>query len=188
MKEVLLFLAEGFEECEALIVVDLFRRADIDIRTVSVTGDKEVVSAHNVRITADESIEDIWEDVWQGIVEPEMIILPGGMPGTEYLDRSRYLKRIIERQASRNGKIAAICAAPSILGRRGLLAGRRATCYPGFENFLSDAEYTADPVTVDGNYITANGLGAAVDFALTLIGELRDKEVADGVAQAILHR
>ena len=157
-----LFLAEGFEEIEALTPVDILRRAGKEIATVGI-GSKAVMGAHGIPVVADMS-EDKFADN-----SPEMIILPGGMPGTLNLDASPTVEKAIKNALSSGAYIAAICAAPTILGKRGLLAGKEATCYPGMEDGLVGAILSQKRVVRDGRIITAAGMGAALDFALELV-------------------
>ncbi len=163
---VYLFLAEGFEECEALIPLDILRRANIEIKTIGVTG-KTVKGSHNIPVVCDEIIENIAfsSDI-------SAIILPGGMPGTLNLKANEKLEGIILR-ANNNGLIiAAICAAPLILGNLGLLKGKSAICYPGFEDELIGAHISEKNVATDGNIITAKGVGAAFDFGFEILNKL----------------
>ncbi len=158
---VCLFLANGFEEIEAVVPLDILRRAGADVKTVSVGTDRIVRGAHGIEITADMLLSEIQDDI-------KMIILPGGMPGTDNLEKSNELLSIIKK-CHNNGKyIAAICAAPKILGGLGLLNGKKATCYPGFERFLTGAEFTSNEVEVCGGIITSKGPAAAYEFGFTL--------------------
>ncbi len=177
---VYVFLANGFEEIEALATVDLLRRAEICVTTVGI-GNKVIAGAHDIKVVAD--ITD-GEFVYDEHVE--MIVLPGGMPGTLELEKSICVNSTID-MSDKDGKfIAAICAAPSILGHKGLLRGKKACCYPGFEQQLIQANVTLDRVCVDENYITSRGAGTVYDFAHKLIELLKDKETADGVITSIL--
>ncbi len=176
---VYLFLAEGFEEIEALTVVDLLRRAEIGITTLSVTGSKKVTGSHQITVEADELYEDI------SYTEAEMLVLPGGMPGTKYLGEHEGLVQLLKETHEQNKDIAAICAAPSILGINGILKGKRATCFPGFEEKLTEAIHTGNKAEVDGNIITGKGMGTAIDFSLRIIEKLKDKALADKIAAAI---
>lgn len=181
MSRVYMFFANGFEEVEALTVVDLLRRAGIDIFMVSVTGEPEVTGSHKIRIRTDLLLSEIREDA-------DMIVLPGGMPGTNHLKKCAALADMI-RDYDRKGKyLAAICAAPTVYGEMGLLKNRRATCYPGMETGLLEAEHTLDSVAVSGNYITSRGLGTAIDFALKLIEILDSKEKADDIAESVVYK
>ena len=177
---VYMFLANGFEEVEALCPLDLLRRAGVEVTTVGVGGES-VCGAHGIVVGTDMP-EIMYRDS-----SPEMIILPGGMPGAENLDNSRIVDAAI-RSASRNGAyLAAICAAPMIIGKRGLLSGKRAVCFPGFEGELTGAVVDPDAFVVrDGNVITAKGMGAALNFGLTLVSVLRDEPTARALRQAIM--
>ena len=177
---VYVFLANGFEEVEALAPVDLMRRVDIPVTTVGVGG-KVIEGSHGIKIVADITDAEFVYD--EGV---EMVVLPGGMPGTLELEKSICVNNAVDA-AERDGKyIAAICAAPSILGHKGLLRGKKACCYPGFEEQLIQANATTDRVTIDGNIITARAAGTAYEFAHKIIEVLRDKEIADGVLASIL--
>lgn len=168
------FLADGFEEVEALAPVDVMRRAKLDVKTVGVTG-SEVTGAHDITVKADIALSDVQADDIEGV------ILPGGMPGTLNLEKSQGVIDAV-KYAYENGKIiAAICAAPSIIGNLGYLEGRKATCFPGFEGKLSGAEYTAAHTETDGNVITAKGAGCAVEFGHAIVSKALSKEAADKV-------
>ena len=180
---VYLFLADGFEEVEALAPLDLLRRAGIDVVTVGI-GKKTICGAHRINVEADVIDSDlkINED------NLGMIILPGGMPGTLNLDASEVVHRAINKAIEIDAYVAAICAAPSILGGKGLLCNKEATCYPGFEEKLMGAEISDDRVVIDGKIITAAGMGVAIEFGLTLVSllcgndkalELRGAVIAD---------
>lgn len=171
-----MFLADGFEEVEALCPLDILRRAGLEVTTVGVGGKDIIVGAHAIEVHAD--IPDImFRDS-----APDMIILPGGMPGASNLDGSKTVDSAL-RAASRKGSfIAAICAAPFILGKRGLLNGKKAVCFPGFEDMLTGADTDSSLTVVrDGNIITAKGMGAAFDFGLELVRCLKN----DGTAEQI---
>ncbi len=170
-----LLLAEGFEECEALVVLDVLRRGGLEVRTVGITG-KTVRGAHKITVEADVLPKDCTD-------APELLILPGGMPGTTNLDRSPETERLLSLTLSSGGRIGAICAAPSILGKRGLLRGCEAVCYPGFEKYLLGAVVATKSVVTSGVYTTAIGMGAAFAFALELLSLLRGAELADEVAR-----
>lgn len=175
---VYIFLANGFEEIEALTVVDLLRRAKIDVQTVGI-GSKKIVSTHQVTVLAD--IED--KDV---IIENiDAIILPGGMPGVLNLEKSSVVKSYINYCNNNNKYIAAICAAPSILGHNNILKNKNATCFPGFENELFGANIVDDYVCVDGNIITAKGAGVAIDFSLKIIELILNKEISSKIRASI---
>lgn len=170
------FLADGFEETEALAALDVMRRAKLDVATVGVTGEF-VTSSHKVTVKADITPEQISLDNIEGV------ILPGGMPGTLNLEKSDCVIDCV-KYCYKNGKIvAAICAAPSILGHLGMLSGRKATCFPGFETELNCAEYTAAHTEIDGKIITAKGAGCAVEFGHAIVSAALSKEDADRVIE-----
>lgn len=176
---VYLFLAEGFEEIEALCPCDLLRRADVDVQTVSITNDRMVAGSHGIRVEADRTAADTFEDF-------DMLVLPGGMPGTKHLDASPLVDSMLHRAAAEQKYIAAICAAPMVLGRRGLLAGREAVCFPGFEQELTGARLSAKKVCRDGNIITAAGMGVSHAFGLALVELLKGKETAEAIGRSVL--
>ena len=171
------FLANGFEEIEALATVDILRRANVDVVTVGV-GSKMPVGAHGIAVCADITEDELKLDNIDGVV------LPGGMPGTTNLEASAVVKSAIAYAAERGMLLAAICAAPSLLGHGGYLSGKNATCYPGFETELHGA-ILGKGVVVDGNVITASGAGVAVDFALALVRYLVSAEVAHAIRGGI---
>lgn len=171
---VYVFLADGFEEIEALSVVDILRRAEIPTKTVGLQ-DVTVRGAHGITVMAD---TDITAPIKRDITAA---VLPGGMPGTLNLSKSEKLKDILMYSADNDIILAAICAAPSVLGSLGLLRGKCATCYPGFQNYLISADYKEIPVCVDGNILTAYGPAAAVDFALELVRLIRGDITADKI-------
>ncbi len=175
---VYLFLANGFEEIEALTPLDVLRRAGVKVTTVGVGGDS-ILGAHGIRVQAD------IPDTMYRDAAPDMIILPGGMPGSANLDQSRVVDATL-RSASRNGAyLCAICAAPMVLGKRGYLQGKRAVCYPGFEQHLEGATVTDARVECDGRIITAKGMGAALEFGLCLVEALCGKETAEQIAASV---
>lgn len=179
MKTICIFLADGFEEVEALTVVDVLRRAGISVETVSIMKSKTVIGAHNVPVVADKLFEDIKQD------NVEMIVLPGGMPGATNLDSHAGLSKLINVFAESAKPLSAICAAPLVLGKRGILNSKKATCYPGFESFLQGAVCTGTLVQKDGNIITGKGPGAAMDFACAIaeqyVGLDKVKEIRKGM-------
>lgn len=182
MSKVGIFLADGFEEIEGLTVVDLLRRAGIQIDTISIMKRKEITGAHNIIVMADQLFEDMTSE------EYCMLILPGGMPGTKYLGAHEGLVRLLKHYADENKFISAICAAPSVLGDNGILKGKRAICYPGFEERLEGAVITEQSVVEDGNIITSQGMGTAMDFGLAIIERLLDKETALKIKTSICYR
>lgn len=169
-----LFLAEGFEETEALAALDVMRRAKLDVKTVGVTGEF-VTSSHGVCVKADITPDRVSFDNIEGV------ILPGGMPGTLNLEKSKTVTDSVQYCYDNDKIIAAICAAPSILGHMGLLKGKRATCFPGFENELDCAEYTASHTQTDGRIVTAKGAGCAVEFGHAIAALALSKADADRV-------
>ena len=173
MKTAFVFLASGFEEIEAMSIIDVLRRGEVNTVTVSITGDKKVKGAHNVEVIADEIFTNV--DFSNG----DMLVLPGGMPGTNHLNAHDGLKSVISEYNNQGKYIAAICAAPLVFGEMGLLKGKKATCYPSFEDRLIGAEVTENErVVVDGNVVTSRGPGTAIEFALQLVEILVSKEVA----------
>lgn len=176
-----IFLADGFEEVEALAPLDLLRRAKLDATLVGVTG-KTVTGAHNIKVECD----DIIENVADSNDKIDMIVLPGGLPGADNLRESDLVQEFITRGEKDGAYITAICAAPRILGERGLLKGKKATCYPGFEKYLEGATVTGERVVRDGQIITGAGMGAAVDFGLTLVEALTSKEISDNIRRGII--
>lgn len=176
------FLADGFEEIEALAPVDFLRRAGINTITVGVTGDV-VRGAHNIEVKADISLSEVvLTDQLDGI------ILPGGMPGAENLDNSSDVQKAIDFCAQKGKIISAICAAPFILGKKGLLSGKRATCFPGFEEFLEGATVTGEGVVRDGNITTAKGAGVAWEFGEKIAASIVGEEKSKGILGAIQWR
>ena len=163
MKTIFVFLADGFEEIEAITPVDVLKRAGLNVQTVSVMEEQTVAGAHGILVLADKMFADI------RLEDAEMLLLPGGLPGATNLDAHQGLSDMIMSFASEGKPLAAICAAPLVFGNRGLLQGKKATCYPGFESYLAGAEYTAALVETDGNFITAKGPGAAMDFAFAIV-------------------
>lgn len=168
---VYVFLANGFEEAEAILPTDILRRGGVEVKTVGVTG-KEVTGSHNITVTADIDIADVY------LADLGAIVLPGGMPGTINLEKDERLQSIIDF-ADKNGKfICAICAAPSILGHKGLLCGKNAVCYPGMEDHLKGAVICDEPTVTDGKIITGKGPGAAADFGFAILKTLKGEETA----------
>ena len=178
---VYIFLAEGFEDVEALTVVDLTRRAGIEIKIISVSGNLDVTSSHGVTVRADCLFENI--DNWN---DGEMFVLPGGMPGALNLRQHNELCDLLKVTARQAKRIAAICAAPFVLGDLGLLEGKRATCYPGFESHLKGATYTATFVECDGNIITGKGPAAAMDFGFEIVRQLKGQECVYDLKKGML--
>jgi len=180
MKNAFVYFAEGFEEIEALTIVDVLRRAGIETLMVSVTEQTEVTGAHGIKITTDELIEDVDHGA------ADMLILPGGLPGADNLNLHGQLKEELQKFADSGRQLAAICAAPQVLGGLNLLSGREAVCYPGFEEKLKGATLKYDSAIKSGNIITGRGPGAALDFSLMIVEELMGREVADELARGML--
>ncbi len=181
MKVSYLLLAEGFEETEALATIDMLRRAGMTVKTVSITSKPEVRGAHDILVCADMTFDG------KLLSEAQWIILPGGLPGAKNLEEFAPLIDILKKRASAGENIAAICAAPAlVLGKNGLLKGKRATCYPGFEQFLDGADYTAHSVETDGNIITGNGPASTFKFAAKIIENTLGKDAADTVLNGMM--
>lgn len=179
MKKVILFFANGTEEVEALTAVDLLRRAGAEV-TLAGVGGRELTGSHAIRITADIASEDI------ASFDFDMAVIPGGLPGTTHLDESDIVDKTLAEVHKNGGFLAAICAAPLVLGKRGYLKGKSAICYPGFEAYLEGARISEKRVCRDGNIITGAGAGVATDFALALIEALYGAEKAEAIRGAIL--
>lgn len=177
---VYLFLADGFEEIEALYTLDLLRRANIDVLTVGVTG-KVANGSHKIPVVCDIDCASLPYNS-----DFDMIILPGGMPGSTNLDKAECVEKYIKLALENDKLICAICAAPFILGKRGILKDKRATCFPGFENQLEGATVVDAGVVRDGNIITGRAMGSAHEFALTVLEALQGKEAADKMRKTII--
>lgn len=180
MKKVALFLADGFEEIEALGTVDILRRAEIAVDTISITNKKEVKGAHGIPVLADKTFDEA------DFSKFDMIVLPGGMPGAQNLNEHSQLKKHVAEFAQKDKFVAAICAAPMVLGDLKLLDGKNATCYPGFESKLGGAKVTGESVAKTDNIITGKGPGLVFDFALQLVESLMGKSVRDEVQKGLL--
>lgn len=177
--KVYVFLANGFEEIEAIAPVDVFRRAQLEVVTVSIYEQKTVTGAHQIPVVADEIFSNL---KFEGEF---LLFLPGGLPGTTNLEAHEGLKSLIKKQSLQNGKLAAICAAPSIFGKMKLLKGKEAICYPGFENALDEAVISNEKTVKSGEIFTAKAAGVAVQFALEIVADLKGKEVADSIKASI---
>ena len=173
------FLADGFEETEALAPVDILRRAGIEVKTVGVGGGV-IRGSHNIYVTADVDIADLGE-----LSDAEGIILPGGMPGVKNLFADDRVKDAVSYCVSNDLYICAICAAPMILGRMGVVDGKRATCFPGFEDDLKGAEKTGEKVVTDGKVITAKGAGCALDFGFAIVTAVMGADKAEKIASSM---
>ena len=182
MKKLGIFMAEGCEMIEGLAVVDVVRRTgEMEIITIAIGDTKEVTSSHKVTFLADALIADVNFDELDGIV------LPGGMPGTLNLGANETVNAVIKKFAEEGKLVAAICAAPSVLGAAGILEGRHATCHPGFEEKLIGATCLEDAVVIDGHIITSRGMGTAVDFGLAIVWRMLDDEAVEKVKKAIVY-
>ena len=181
MSKIGIFMADGCEEIEGLTVVDIVRRAGIDITTISISDKKEVAGAHGITFLADAKKGEVDFSTLDGIV------LPGGMPGTTNLGADETVDKVIREFAAGGKLVAAICAAPSVLGQAGLLNGKHATSYPGFEPKLTGAVTSENPVVQDGNVITSRGMGTAIAFALEIVSYFTDKKTADKLAESIIY-
>lgn len=175
-----LFFATGTEELEALGTADIIRRAGLDLQIVSITGKRIVTGAHGIRIETDALLEDVQ------FFDADLLVLPGGMPGATNFAACEDLNERIRDHAYLGRPIAAICAAPLVLGRLGLLDGKRATCYPGFESELTGATCTGTLVEVDGQFITGKGPGAVFEFGYAIVEMMKDKATADALRQGML--
>lgn len=184
MARALVFLANGLEECEGLLVVDILRRAGVEVDTAAITDDSEVVSSHHVKIGCDILGDDA------DPADYDAVVLPGGLPGTTNLANSELVRYFCIDMDNAGKLVCAICAAPGALAGFGLLEGRRASIYPGMDDKLAEggATYTGEPVTVDGNFITGEALGAAIPFALEIAAQLVGREKSDEIRAAIVYK
>lgn len=178
--EVFVFLANGFEEIEAITTIDVLRRGNLKVNTVSIYDEKVVTGAHGIPVTADMTFQD--SDFSNG----SMLILPGGMPGASNLNAHDGLKNLLSFYFESGKNVSAICAAPLVLGGLGILKGKKVTCYPGFESQLTGAVVTGNPVEKDGTIITGRGPGFAIEFALALVAELQGQAKSDEVAAGLM--
>ncbi len=182
MKRIAIFLGTGYEEIEALTVTDLCRRAGIEISMVSIGEEKKATGSHGITVEMDQLFEEVdFESL-------DMIVLPGGMPGTRNLEAHEGLMKQVDAFCKAGKYVAAICAAPSILGHRGIVNGRKACCYPGFEKELEGAEVCYESVCVSDNVITSRGMGCAIDFSLAIISALCGSEIAEEKAKSIIYK
>lgn len=173
------FLAEGFEEIEAVAPIDIFRRAAIEVLTVSVTGNKVVAGAHAIPVLADVLFEDV------AFAADDFLFLPGGLPGTTNLGNHEGLRELIHEKYAKGGNLAAICAAPSILGKMNILNGKEAICYPGFENALKGAHLSENKIVQAGNVFTAKAAGVAIEFALRIVESVKGADVSKSIREGI---
>lgn len=180
MAKVYMFLANGSEEIESLIPVDVFRRGGVEVKTVSITGSEYVEMAHGVTVKADMKFEDAsFEDA-------DLLMLPGGLPGATNLNEHEGVREAILKQYESGKLVSAICAAPMVFGSLGIVKDKRATCYPGFEKYLDGAQYTHELCTVDGNVITGEGPAATLPYAYTLLAMLTTEQTAHAVAEGMM--
>lgn len=181
MAKVYEFLANGFEEVEALAPVDILRRGGVEVKTVSITGSPLVESSHGVMVKADLQIEDL------GVIDDaDMLLIPGGMPGAQNLKDDARVGKALLHQVESGKHVGAICAGPMVLGALGILKGKRATCYPGFEKFLTGAEYTKELCTIDGNVTTGKGPAAAFVYGFKLLEQLVSVDKANEIREGML--
>lgn len=173
MSKVCIFFANGYEEIEALTVVDILRRADIDVDMVSVTGEKNVTGSHNITVQMDKLFEEV------DFEQTDMIVLPGGMPGTKNLEAFLPLMEQVDDFYAKDKYIAAICAAPSIFGHRGMLQGKAACANPNFESHLEGAEVKKEPAVVADHIITSRGMGTAIPFGLAILEQLKGADAVN---------
>ena len=181
MSKVSVFLAPGLEEVECLAVVDVLRRGGVEVQLISIGETPEITGSHHITITADVCFDNA------SFADSDCLFLPGGMPGTANLGQHAGLTALLKAHAAAGKRLAAICAAPSVLGQLGLLEGRRATCYPGWESKLTGANCTGEGVVTDGPVTTGRGLGFAIDLGLELVSLLESPEKAAAVKAAIQH-
>lgn len=181
MSRVCVFFGTGYEEIEALAVVDLLRRENIDTDMVSVMEERTVAGSHNIAVVMDKMLAEVNFD------EVDMIVLPGGMAGTRKLEACEELMIQVDAFVKAGKPVCAICAAPSILGHRGHLQGKKATAYPGFEDQLIGAEVLCEPAVTDGNIITGRGMGCAVEFGLAIVEYLKGTEIKEALAEKIVY-
>lgn len=181
MKKACMFFAPGFEEVEALTVVDLLRRAGVEVTMVGAGGETMVEGSHKIAVRMDRAFSEV------DYGEVELLILPGGQPGTNNLKAAKAVTDLVLDFDKKGKMLAAICAAPTVFGGLGILKGRKATCYPGCEDGLTGAEVLTDRVVVDGHITTSRGVGTAISFALSLIGQLLGEEKAKKISESIVY-
>lgn len=182
MKRAVVLFAEGFETVEALMVVDILRRAKVEVIMASINEDEVVSSSHGVAVTMDVTMDEL------DLADYDAIVLPGGIPGTIHLGESEAVKKAV-LQMNEEGKIvSAICAAPGVLGKHGLLKGKNACSYPDYEKNLVGATVLREPVVVDGNIVTSRGMGITMEFAFALLELLEGKEKVEQIKKAIIYQ
>ena len=175
-----MLFAEGFEEVEALMTVHILMRGGVDVKLVSVTGEKQVTGSHGIMVGMDITIEEVVYD------DQDAVVIPGGMPGTLNLGKSEAVTTALKQMNEAGKIVGAICAAPSVLGACGILQGKRATCYPGFEEKLTGARFVDEMAVVDGNVVTSRGLGTSMEFGFALLEQLVSEEKANEVREQIV--
>lgn len=180
MKKIVVFLADGFEEIEAIATVDVLLRAGFEVKTVSISAEKSVLGAHKIAVLADHLLAET------DFSQADCLVLPGGMPGAANLNENSDVKRILTSHFEQGKTVAAICAAPLVFGNLGFLQGKNAVCYPGFEEFLHRATICDQKAVADGNVITGKGPGCVFDFALKIVEHLAGKSCADEVKRGLL--
>ena len=171
-------LTNGFEEVEAITPIDIMRRAGLEVKTVAISDNLYVIGSHGITIKADINVEEV------KLRKMDMLVLPGG-PGHVILDEDKYVHEFIDYAVENNKYVAAICASPSIIGKKGLLKGKKATAFPGFEKYLLGAEVLTDKVVTDGKFITAKGAGASAEFGFTLVSILLDEKTANNLKETM---
>lgn len=181
MSKVCVFFGTGYEEIEALTVVDILRRQGIDTEMVSVMNEKTVMGSHQIPVVMDSLLEEV------DFSKVDVLVLPGGLAGTKNLEACEALMKQVDTFAATGKTVCAICAAPSILGHRGILKGKRAIAYPGFEDQLEGAVVTYEPVVQDGNIITGRGMGCSISFALKIVEHLSGSDASDAMAEKIVY-
>lgn len=179
---VYVLLAEGFEEIEAISTIDILRRGGVEVTTVSIGTHLQVTGAHHIKVMADALIGEVALDE-----TVEAVVLPGGMPGTTHLDESRDVDRLLHDAVKKELLVAAVCAAPLVLGKRGFLKGKRATCFPGFEDYLKGAILSENRVEHDGNFITSRSAGTAAYFAFEILKVLKNEAISAKVKQSMIY-
>lgn len=180
MKKAVMLFADGFEEVEALMTVDLLRRGGVEIQLASITQEMTVCGSHGIQVGMDTTLSQV------NIEQMDAILIPGGMPGTKNLAADEAACQALKKMNQAGKIVGAICAAPSVLGKCGILDGKRATCYPGFEEQLGDASFVDEMVVSDGNVVTSRGLGTAMEFGFRLLELLVSKETAEEVKKSVV--
>lgn len=181
MSKACVFFGTGYEEIEALTVVDILRRQGIETEMVSIMGEKTVTGSHQIPVVTDSLLEEV------DFSKVDVLVLPGGLAGTKNLEACEALMEHVDAFAAAGKTVCAICAAPSILGHRGILKGKKAIAYPGFEDQLEGAAVTYEPAVQDGNIITGRGMGCSISFALKIVEHLSGRDASDAMAEKIVY-